>query len=92
MAHSVNLQWAASSDAVDGYLIYRGSKAGQEATTPLNTTLVTGTSYDDTTAVAGQSFYVVKSSLDGVLSIVSNEVSVSLPPAPPTNLVVVSAV
>lgn len=91
MSHSVNLSWVASTDTVDGYFVFRGKTAGGESTTALNATIITGTTYDDTTAVAGESFYVVKSSLGGVLSPVSNEVSVSLSPAPPTNLVVVSA-
>jgi len=90
MAHNVNLSWTASTDAVDGYNVYRGAAAGAETTTPLNAALITGTTYDDTTAVAGKSYYTVKSSLGGVLSVVSNEIAVSLPPAAPTNLILVS--
>ncbi len=90
MAHDVKLQWAASSDQVSGYNIYRGAAAGQE-TTLLNATPVTTLTYDDTVESAGVSFYVVKSVLNGVESIASNEISVTLRPAPPTNLVVVSA-
>lgn len=90
MSHSVNLQWAASTDPVSGYNVYRGATAGQE-TTLLTPTPITGTTFDDTSATVGISFYVVKSVLNGVESNASNEVSVTLRPAPPTNLVVLSA-
>lgn len=89
-AHNVNLQWAASADAVTGYNVYRGSVAGQD-TTLLTPTPIAATTFDDTTATPGKWFYTVTSVLNGVESVVSNEVSVSLRPAPPTNLVVVSA-
>ncbi len=86
MAHTVTLNWVASTDAVDGYNVYRSTTSGTE-TTKLNTALVTGTSFIDSAPLAGHDFYVVKSSLGGVESVVSNEVSVIVPPAPPTNLV-----
>lgn len=86
MSHTVTLNWTASTDAVDGYDVFRGTVAGAE-TTKLNTALVTGTSFVDSAPVAGQSFYVAKASLGGVLSVASNEVTVTLQPAAPTNLV-----
>lgn len=86
-AHFVTLTWAASVDAVDGYLVFRGTAAGQE-TTQLTPAPITALTFTDNTALVGEDFYVVKSSLGGVLSVVSNEVSVSLPPAPPTDLVI----
>ena len=89
MAHTVTLSWTASTDAVDGYNIYRGVATGQE-TTLVNTALVTGTSFTDTTAVVGSDFYVAKAVKGGVESIASNEVSVVLLPAAPTNLVAVA--
>jgi len=90
MAHNVNLSWTASTDTVSGYNVYRGTVAGGE-TTLLTATPITGTTYDDATATPGKLFYVVKSVLNGVESAASNEITVSLPPAPPTNLVLVSA-
>lgn len=90
MAHDVKLAWAASSDPVSGYNVYRGAGAGLE-TTLLNAAPIAGLTYDDTVESAGVSFYVVKSVLNGVESVASNEISVTLRPAPPTNLVVVSA-
>lgn len=91
MSHSVSLSWTASTDPVDGYQIFKGKTAGGEATTPVNVALVTGTSYVDTTAAPGDEFYVVKSSLGGVLSVASNEISAVILPAPPTGLTLVSA-
>jgi hypothetical protein len=91
MAHNVNLSWTKSSDAVDGYFVFHGTAAGAESATALNSTIITGTTFDDTVAAAaGPNFYFVKSSLAGILSAPGNEVSVSLPPAPPTALVIVS--
>ncbi len=91
MSHSVSLSWAASVDPVDGYFIFKGKTAGGEATTPVNSAIVTGTSFVDTSATPGSEFYVVKSSLGGVLSIASNEIDAVILPAPPTGLTLVSA-
>ena len=90
MSHSVKLGWTPSTDTVDGYNIYRGSTAGTEST-KINGALVTGSSFTDNSPLLGNNFYVVKSSLGGVESVVSNEVTTVILPAPPTNLVVVSA-
>lgn len=90
MSHNVNLSWTASADASSGYNVYRGTAAGQE-TTLLTATPITATTYDDTTETAGIWFYAVKSVVNGVESGPSNEVSVSLRPAAPTALVVVSS-
>lgn len=90
MAHSVNLSWVASTDAVDGYNVYRGATTGAE-TTKLNTSLVTGTSFTDSAPLGGHDFYVVKASLGGIEAVASNEVSVQVQPAPATNLVAVLA-
>lgn len=89
MAHSVTLSWTASVDLVDGYNIYRGTNPpGNEGAVPLNgTTLVTGTSYTDTTVVPGLYDYVVTSVKSGVESIRSGETIARILPAPPTNLV-----
>lgn len=89
MAHSVSLSWTASTDPVDGYNVYRGSAAGQE-TTKVNSSLVTGTTYTDTTAVLGDDFYVVRAVLGGVEAVNSNEVDARVLPAPATNLTITS--
>lgn len=87
--HSVTLNWVASTDTVDGYQIFHATTSGAEPTTPINPSLVTALTYVDTVAAkAGPNFYDVRASLGGVISTASNEVSVSLPPAPPTDLTV----
>jgi hypothetical protein len=91
MSHSVSLSWTASTDAVDGYQIFRGKTAGGEGATPINPALVTGTTYVDTGATPGEEFYVVKSSIGGVLSSASNEVSTQILPAPPTALTITAS-
>ena len=92
MAHSVSLSWVKSTDAVDGYNVYRGTTAAGESTTPINAALITGTTYVDTVdAAPGDNFYVVKSSLGGVLSIASDEVEAVLLPAPATDLAVTAS-
>ena len=91
MAHSVNLSWTASTDPVSGYNIYKGTVSGQE-TTLVNTALITGTTYNDTSEGPGVLFYVARSVLNGVESINSNEVKATILPAAPTALTVVSVV
>lgn len=91
MAHQVAMSWTASTDAVDGYNVYRGTAAGAESSTPLNAALVSGTSYTDSSVTPGTWFYVVKASKGGALSVVSDEISAVILPAPATNLVLVSA-
>ena len=88
MAHTVTLNWVASTDAVDGYNVYRGTAAGVD-TLKLNTALVVGTTFTDPSPLGGHDYYEVKASLGGVEAVASNEVSVLVPPAPATNLVAV---
>lgn len=89
MAHQVTLSWVASTDAVDGYNVYRGTNPpGNEGATPINSALIVGTSYVDTAVTVGEKLdYVITASKGGVESIHSNEVSVVIPPAAPTGLV-----
>jgi hypothetical protein len=89
MAHSVSLSWTASTDAVDGYNIYKGPTSGSEST-KVNAALVTTTTFVDSTATPGSEFYAVKSSLGGVESVLSNSVDAVILPAPPTALTLVS--
>jgi hypothetical protein len=87
MAHSVSLNWTASTDAVDGYNVYRGTAAGQE-TTKINSSLVSGTSLVDASPLLGNDFYVARSVKNGVESINSNEANAVILPAAPTALVI----
>ena len=91
MAHQAILTWAASVDPVAGYNVYRGTNPpGNEGSTPINTSLVTGTTYTDLAVTAGEKLdYVVTAvSAQGVESVHSNEVSATIPIFPPTGLAV----
>lgn len=89
MSHQVNLNWTASVDAVDGYNVLRGTVAGGPYT-KVNSTIITGTTFTDSGPFSnlGPFFYVAESVHGSTVSVFSNEVSVSLPPSPPTSLVV----
>lgn len=90
MAHSVTMTWTASTDPVSGYNVYRGAASGSEATL-LTPTPITATTFTDSSPLLGKDFYEVKSVLNGVESLVSNEVSTVILPAPPTNLVITAS-
>jgi hypothetical protein len=66
----VSLSWVApSSDgglAVTGYDIYQGTAAGQEATTPVNPSLVTGNSYTVDNLSNGTSYYFTVEAVNDV--------------------------
>lgn len=54
---NVLLSWTASTSAgVQGYQVYRVSTAGVSTGVPINSAIITGTSYTDTTAVIGQTY------------------------------------
>lgn len=91
-AHSVTLSWVASPDGVDGYNVYKGTNPpGNEGATPINAVLVVGTTYVDGTVQTGQKLdYVITAVKGGVESIHSNEVTATIPPAPPTGLTAVA--
>lgn len=95
MTHLVTLTWTPSTDTVAGYNVYRGTNPpGNEGSVAINTTgLVTGSTFADSNVVAGQKYdYVVSAvSASGLESVHSNEVTVSVPLQPPTNLVAVAS-
>ena len=94
MVHQVSLSWVASTDAVAGYNVYRGTNPpGNEGATPINSALVTGTTFVDTNVTAGEKLdYVVTAvSASGVESVHSNEVTATVPLQPPSNLVAVAS-
>jgi len=91
MSHSVSLSWTASSDAVSGYNVYRSTTAGAKQNLLNGTTLVTGTTYTDSTVTPGSWFYDVTAVENGAESSVSNSVNAVILPAAPTNLTLVSA-
>jgi len=79
-SHSVSLSWVASTSTVAGYAVYRGTASGGPYTR-LNSSLATGTSYVDTTVLAGQTYYYVITAVDGSSnsSVYSNEASAVVP-------------
>ena len=81
-SHDVVLTWSASpSTTVMGYNVYRGTTAGGESYTPLNSTPINGTTYVDADVTAGtEYFYVLTSVTSGAVeSGRSNETSVTVP-------------
>jgi hypothetical protein len=61
--HSANLSWQASTSTVAGYNVYRGTVSGGPYA-KVNSGLVGGTSYTDTTVAAGQTYYYVVTAVD----------------------------
>lgn len=93
--HALNVSWTASADSAlpgfSGYNVLRSTTAGGPYT-KVNSTVITGTSFVDNGPFSslGPFFYVAESVAGSTTSVHSNEISVSLPPAPPTALVLVS--
>lgn len=65
--HFVQLSWTASaSSGVTGYNIYRGTAAGAESTTPINSGgPVAGTNFTDVNTVSGTKYYYVIKATNG---------------------------
>jgi fibronectin type 3 domain-containing protein len=61
--HVADLSWQASTSSVAGYNVYRGTVSGGPYT-KLNTSLISGTTYSDTTIQAGQTYYYVATAVD----------------------------
>ncbi|WP_177189452.1 cellulose binding domain-containing protein [Chitinophaga sp. YR573] len=78
---SIQLSWTASANATS-YTVKRAMTAGGPYTTIMSG--VTGTSYVDASAYPGPNYYIVTALTGSLESIVSNEVSVKLPPSVPS--------
>jgi hypothetical protein len=78
--HSVDLSWTASTSAVSGYNVYRGTVSGGPYT-KINSSLITTLTYTDTTVQSGTTYYYVATAVDsnGDESVNSNEASASIP-------------
>ena len=78
--YSVTLTWAASTSSVAGYNVYRGTVSGGPYT-KINSSLITGLTYTDSTVVSGTEYYYVATAVDssGDESVNSNEASASIP-------------
>lgn len=78
--HTVTLGWTASTSAVSGYNVYRGTVSGGPYT-QINTALDASSSYVDNTVISGTTYFYVVTSVDAsnVESTFSNQVSVTVP-------------
>jgi hypothetical protein len=78
--HSIALTWGASTSTIAGYNVYR-STVGGSSYSRLNSTLVGGVSFSDTSVQSGQTYYYVATSVDasGNESAYSNEVPAVVP-------------
>jgi len=79
-AHSVALSWIASTSTVAGYNVYRSTASGSQYA-KVNSSLVGGLAYTDTTVLGGTLYYYVTTAVDasGNESAQSNEVSANIP-------------
>jgi invasion protein IalB len=80
VSHSAALSWTAStSSGVNGYNVFRGIVSGGPYT-QLNSSLVSGTSYTDSSVTAGTTYYyVVTAVASGVQSADSNQATAVIP-------------
>jgi hypothetical protein len=74
------LSWVASKSTVVGYNVYRGTQSGGPYA-QLNSSLITSTTFTDTSVEAGQTYFYVVTAVDSVNveSIYSNQASVTVP-------------
>jgi Protein of unknown function (DUF2012) len=79
-AHSATLTWTASTSAVSGYNVYRGSLSGGPYTV-INTSLVTLLTFTDSAVQSGATYFYVTTALDGSgnESVFSGEVKAVIP-------------
>jgi Abnormal spindle-like microcephaly-assoc'd, ASPM-SPD-2-Hydin len=79
-SHSAALSWTASTSAVIGYNVYRGTASGGPYT-KLNSSVISATNYTDSTVQAGQTYYYVVTAVNSsdVESVYSNQVSATIP-------------
>ena len=79
--HQVQLSWGASSSSgITGYNVYRGGVSGGPYT-KINSALVVGTTYSDSSVQAGKTYFYVTTALNGsgTESAYSNQVQAVVP-------------
>ena len=78
--HSVVLTWNASPTGGVSYNIFRGTSAGAESTTPINTSSITSLTFTDTSIAPGSTYYYTVEAVDSAgSSTPSNEASARIP-------------
>jgi hypothetical protein len=81
ITHYVTLTWTASSSSnIDGYNVYRSTSSGS-GYTQINSSLISATSYTDTSVTAGQTYYYVTTAVDSSnnQSTYSNQAQATVP-------------
>jgi hypothetical protein len=80
VSHSAAVFWTFSPSSVAGYNVYRSSVSGGPYTR-LNSSLITSTTYTDSTVLASQTYFYIPTSVDstGNESLHSKEVSCTIP-------------
>jgi hypothetical protein len=78
--HSAALSWAASTSSVSGYNVYRSTTNGS-GYAKINSALVPGLTYTDSTVAASTTYYYVATAVDGSgeESTYSNQVTAAIP-------------
>lgn len=79
-AHSVALNWTASTSTVSGYNVYRSTVSGS-GYAKLNASLVASLSYSDTSVQSGTTYFYVATAVDsaGDESVNSNQANATIP-------------
>jgi hypothetical protein len=78
--HSVALSWKASTSSVTGYNVFRSTLSGT-GYGKINSSLVVGLAYTDSTVQSGTTYYYVTTAVDagGIESAFSNQASAVIP-------------
>lgn len=79
-SYTATLTWAASTSTVSGYNVYRSTASGT-GYAKINSGLVVGATYNDTTVANGITYYYVVTAVDssGVESVYSNQATAVVP-------------
>jgi hypothetical protein len=80
VAHAVDLNWNASTSAVDGYRVYRSTQSGGGFQL-MRSSLVPVLVFTDNSVQSGQTYFYVVTAVDaqGVESALSNEATAAVP-------------
>jgi fibronectin type 3 domain-containing protein len=78
--HSASIAWNASTSAVSGYYVYRGTQ-NNGPYNKLNSAPQSALAYTDSTVQAGATYYYVTTAVNSanVESVYSNQISVTIP-------------